>query len=77
MQRGEHTWNLFLHYCSCPQCGFVMESRNDYEAGGAGVFQKNLSCHRCGCHFTIKKVSHAAMGPLIGKGEPIEVEWSD
>jgi hypothetical protein len=49
-QKGEHTWDLILHYHRCPQCSFIIESRVDFEYKN-GSYSKDLSCDRCQYHF--------------------------
>jgi DNA-directed RNA polymerase subunit RPC12/RpoP len=77
MQKGEHTWDLFLHYYSCPQCGLIIENRENDQYKEGGVFQKKLTCPRCSHHFIMKKIGKPTLAPLIGQGQPVEVEWSD
>jgi hypothetical protein len=75
-QKGLHTWDLNLHYHRCPRCGFIIESREDYQYR-MGVYLKDLQCSRCQLRFTITKPSEPTFGPLIGDAEPVEMEWRD
>lgn len=73
-QKGPHTWDLIVQYHRCPKCGFVMESRTDYEYR-LGKYQKDIECERCGNRFTLTKRTRPSMGPLFGEGDHVEVEW--
>lgn len=73
-QKGEHTWDLYQDYHSCPKCGKIIESRQDYE-NRFGEYIKELNCPRCNNHFTIKKDQKFAFGPLTGDPQPIEMDW--
>ena len=72
---GNHTWNLYLHYYSCPQCGFIIESRQDYEER-LTTFEKELTCPRCQHNFTLTKKPRPTFGPLTGEPQPVEFDWS-
>ncbi len=71
IQRGDHTWELYIGYHRCPKCGFILESREDYRYSN-GKYEKQLDCPRCNDHYTSIK---SYKGPLLGKPEPIEIEW--
>jgi len=73
-QKGEHTWDLVLHYHCCPQCGKILESRDDYQYR-LGCYQKELQCERCHLEFTVTKSTHPTFGPLIGEPHPPEMDW--
>lgn len=75
-QRGSHTWDLYIHYYTCPACGFIIESRSDYEYREK-KYQKDLECERCHHHFTVTKPKHSRFGPLLGPPEHAEMEWPD
>lgn len=76
-QKGEHTWDLVLQYHRCPVCGFIIESREDYQYRMGGVYQKDLECPRCKHRFTLTKPRKPTFGPLIGDPQPAEVDWKD
>jgi len=73
-QQGTHTWDITIHYHRCPACGFIIESRHDYQYR-LGKYKKDLICKRCQNHFTVMKSTHPKLGPLIGKPQPVETEW--
>lgn len=77
IQKKAHTWDRYLHYHCCPQCSYIIESREDYDYRLGGKYQKKLICPRCGHNFCLTKVNKLSIAPFIGKGEPIEVEWGD
>ncbi len=66
-QTGTHTWNIIVQYHLCPQCHYIIESREDY-VRQSGKCQKNLVCGRCKNPFTITKPTRPTFGPLWGKG---------
>ena len=72
-QKGEHTWDLILDYHRCPQCGFIIENRVDFEYRD-GEYRKELSCDRCLHLFVVTKIMKPSFGPLIGKPQPKEIE---
>ena len=74
-QKGEHTWDLILHYHRCPQCSFIIESRVDFEYLD-GKYRKELSCDRCQHRFVVMKTVKPSFGPLIGEPQPKEMDWS-
>lgn len=74
-QKGEHTWDLILQYHRCPQCNFIIESREDYLFTNK-AWTKDVSCPRCGNHFTVTKTRKKTFGPLIGTPQPPEIDWS-
>lgn len=76
-QRGEHTWDRILQYHRCSNCGYILESRENYQYRLGGIYQKELECPRCGQKFTLTKPRKPSFGPLIGDPQPIEVEWND
>lgn len=69
-----HTWELYLRYHECPKCGFIVESREDYEYI-LGKYQKTLECPRCKHPFTLEKTGNT-IGPLFGKPPKPEFDWS-
>lgn len=74
-QKGAHTWDLVLHYHRCPSCGYIFDSRENFEYR-LGRYQKELDCPRCRFPFTVTKVTKPAAGPFFGEGEGAEVTWS-
>lgn len=73
-QKGSHTWKLYLRYHRCPKCGFIIESRDDFE-NRFGKYVKELSCSRCHQRFTISKDSKPTFGPFTGDPQPAEFDW--
>lgn len=73
-QKGTHTWDLIIHYHRCPQCGLIIESRDDYRYR-LGQWIKDMTCGRCGNEFRLTKNSKPTFGPLIGTPQPPEVDW--
>lgn len=52
----EHPWTykIVLEYHACKKCGYIIESRNDYEER-EGELYKELACPRCHTTFIAKK----------------------
>lgn len=73
-QRGAHTWDLTVHYHSCPQCQKIIENRESYTYR-LGSYIKDVECGRCGHAFTLKKRAKFSIGPFFGDGSTTEVEW--
>lgn len=73
-QKGSHTWDLILQYHRCPRCGYIIESRVDFNYR-LGSWIKDLECTRCQYHFTETKARKPSFGPLIGDPQPIEMTW--
>ena len=74
-QKGEHTWDLLLHYHRCPKCGFIKESREDFY-NRQGALIKELTCERCHHQWMVTKKRQPTFGPLIGTPQPPEFDWS-
>jgi uncharacterized C2H2 Zn-finger protein len=74
-QSGKHTWDLYIRYHKCPSCNYIIESREDYEYE-MGKYIKHLECSRCKHEFTEVKEGSQTIGPLIGKPEKPEFDWS-
>lgn len=73
-QKGEHTWDLYVRYHRCPSCGFIIESRDDFE-NRFGKYVKELNCPRCSHRFTLTKNEKPRFGPFTGDPQPVEFEW--
>jgi len=73
-QKSQHSWDMILHYHRCPKCGFIVESREDFQCR-LGVWIKEMICERCGQAFTLSKKNKPTFGPLIGRSQPPEVDW--
>lgn len=73
-QKGPHTWDIIIQYHQCPKCGYINESREDYEYR-LGKYQKDIRCERCGNNFTLTKRARPSMGPFFGEGDHAEVDW--
>ena len=67
-RRGTHTWNITIQYHRCPQCGKIIESREDY-IYRLGKYEKTLRCERCKHLFKIIKPHRTKFGPLWGYTE--------
>ncbi len=74
-QKGTHTWDLIVQYHRCPKCGYIIESRENYQYC-LGRYQKDLQCTRCQQFFTVFKQRRPSFGPFFGDSEPIEIDWS-
>lgn len=75
-QKGAHTWDIYLHYHRCPKCGYIIESREDFQ-NRFGKFVKELICNRCHHHFSLTKSEKPAFGPFTGDRQPIEMDWEN
>ena len=71
---GDHTWNLYLRYHRCPNCGYIMENRSDFE-NRFGKYVKEMTCLRCSHRFTEIKNQKSTFGPFTGSPEPAEFNW--
>lgn len=69
-QKGPHTWDLYLQYHRCPQCGYIIESRQDFE-NRFGKYVKELKCNRCDHQFSLEKSG----GPSFGAPQTAEFDW--
>lgn len=74
-QAGTHTWDLYVRYHRCPKCGYIIESRDDYQYQ-MGNYVKELTCNRCKNTFTESMPSTKHLGPIIGKPTTPEFDWS-
>lgn len=74
-QKGPHTWDLILHYHRCPQCGRIIESRDDY-IYRLGKYVKELQCPFCQKQFTVTKPTKPHFGPIFGEDDVVEWDWS-
>ena len=63
-----------VHYHRCPECGYIMESRRDYD-NRFGKYMKDLICRRCHHQFTLMRNEKKTFGPLIGTPQPVEFDW--
>lgn len=55
----KHPWTFKIvhQYHRCEKCGFIIESREDYEYR-LGIYEKELVCTRCHHHFVVSKKMH-------------------
>lgn len=74
-QKGSHTWDLIVHYHRCPDCGYIIENRDDFQYEH-GKYVKNVKCGRCHKEFIVQKERELSFGPLIGDVEPAEIDWN-
>lgn len=74
-EKGTHTWDLYLTYHRCPNCGFIFESREDY-VYRMGKYQKDLICPRCHHSYTLTKGQRPLIGPVFGEPPKPEFDWS-
>lgn len=74
-QKGEHTWDIVIHYYRCPKCGNIIESREAYKYR-LGVYGKDVECPRCHHGFRVLKKTKPTFGPLSGEPQPVEFDWS-
>lgn len=75
-QKGEHTWDLIQQFHRCPKCGFIFESRQDYDYRNM-KYEKDLECPRCHLQFMVTKAVKPKLGSLLGQDEHVEFDWSD
>jgi len=73
-EKGNHTWDIFVHYHRCPHCGYITESRKDYESYEKEQ-KKEITCDRCQNNYTVTKAAQSGFGPLFGKSEHAEIHW--
>lgn len=65
-QKGTHTWDLIIQYHRCPHCGYIFESREDYEHQ-SGEWVKNVACPRCQHPFQLKRKQKPHWAPIFGR----------
>jgi hypothetical protein len=73
-QQGTHTWDLVLQYHCCPECGTIIESREDFHYQ-MGSWLKEIQCTKCKKIFLVKKQQKLKFGPLLGVEQSPEWEW--
>ena len=73
-QKGEHTWDLVLQYHRCPNCGKIIESREDFHYR-SGKYLKDVECPECKHKFALEKFARTGPAPLFGDPQPPEWEW--
>lgn len=73
-QKGEHTWDLVIDYQRCPQCGFIIESREGFQYR-LGKWEKDVECPRCAHRFSVVSNRKVRFGPLIGAPEPRSFDY--
>jgi hypothetical protein len=73
-QKGTHTWDLVIKYHRCHKCGYIIESRQDFEYR-LGKYQKDIKCERCGNSYTLTRQTDPTFGPLFGEPEHPEFHW--
>lgn len=64
-QKGKHTWDLNYRCHRCPNCGFIIEDRENYEYH-AGKYLKHLQCTRCNHEFT-DEITPNSLGSIFGR----------
>lgn len=74
IQKGTHTWELYLYYHRCPKCGYIIESRQNFD-DRFGKRVKELLCSRCQARFSVIKTERPTFGPFTGDRQPIEMDW--
>lgn len=74
-QKGTHTWDLIVQYHRCPKCGYIQESRENYEYR-LGKYEKDLECERCHHRYHLEKKVKAKFAPLVGEPEYVEWDWN-
>ena len=70
-RHGNHTWDLILHYYCCPQCGYIQENRDKFDAR-FNRLEKDLVCPRCQYAFTVTKKTQPTFGPLLGHNPEVD-----
>lgn len=73
-QKGEHTWDLIFQYHRCDKCGWIIESREDYQYR-MGEYVKDLECPRCHHFFQLSKIFPKRIGPIFGDPTRPEFDW--
>ncbi len=53
--KATHTFDIVIHYYSCPKCGYIGENRKNF-IYRFGVLQKELECERCRHQFIITQL---------------------
>ena len=53
-RKGNHTWDIIIHYERCPLCGYIIENREKFECYGS-ILEKDFTCPRCQQKFTVTK----------------------
>lgn len=77
-EKGDHTWDIFIRYHACPNCGNIMEDRHDYVYDKVTKsYIKHLECPRCKHKFTLTKKRRSSWWPLFGTPQPPGIEWSE
>ena len=74
-QKGPHTWDIIIQYHGCPNCGHIIESREDFKYR-LGKYVKELQCPACQKQFTLTKSTKPRFGPFFGDPEVVEWDWS-
>jgi len=74
-QKGQHTWDISVHYHRCPKCGFIIEDRQEFQLKD-GKWVKDVTCEECGEDLQFEKARKAKFGPLIGTPQPPEFDWN-
>lgn len=73
-QKGTHTFDIFLTYHRCPKCGYIFESREDYQYR-MGKYEKDLTCPNCGHFYTLTREGRPSIGPFFGEAPKPEFDW--
>ncbi len=74
-QKGTHTWDIVISYHRCPECGYIFENRDNWQAMKK-ISQKNLQCPRCKKEFIDKKPLRNNSLPFFGEPEKADFDWS-
>lgn len=75
MRKGDHTWNIDVHYARCPICGFINEVKGPLTYHD-GKYEKEINCIKCDKLIQISK-KLTQIGPIFGDATPAEMEWED
>lgn len=70
-RHGNHTWDLVLHYYSCPKCGYIVENRDKFETHFHEV-KKEVICSRCQHLFKVQKKTQPTLGPFLGHDPEVD-----
>lgn len=70
-RHGNHTWDIILHYYSCPKCSYIMENRDKFERRFHRL-EKEVVCPRCQQIFTLRKKTRPTFGPLLGHNPEVD-----
>ena len=69
-----HTWDLYQEYHACPECGYVLLSRERPTYNNLKL-KKPLTCPRCKHAWVETKPYKGPIGPIFNNPSPPEFNW--